>query len=85
MTSTRRGDVGFTALVRISAVVLPCLASAMTPSQNPRSAIMPHQQQVSAELNACIQACLDCYRVCQQSATMHCLERDRNGHAYIRR
>jgi hypothetical protein len=31
-------------------------------------------QQMSQELTQCIQDCLDCYRVCQQSATMHCLE-----------
>lgn len=34
---------------------------------------MPHEQ-VSPELNACIQACLDCYRTCQQGAAVHCLE-----------
>ena len=31
-------------------------------------------QQMSQELAACIQDCLDCYRSCQQTATMHCLE-----------
>lgn len=34
---------------------------------------MTHQQ-VSAELNACIDACLDCFRSCQQGAVIHCLE-----------
>ena len=34
---------------------------------------MTHQQ-MSPELKQCIQDCLDCYRVCQLSATMYCLE-----------
>ena len=28
----------------------------------------------SAEMDACIRACLECYRVCQETATGHCLE-----------
>jgi hypothetical protein len=35
---------------------------------------MPHQQKLSAEINACIQDCLACYRVCQANASLHCLE-----------
>lgn len=31
-------------------------------------------QQMPKEITQCIQDCLDCYRVCQQSATLHCLE-----------
>ena len=31
-------------------------------------------QQMSEELIQCIQDCLDCYRVCQQTASLHCLE-----------
>ncbi|WP_386670471.1 four-helix bundle copper-binding protein [Lysobacter korlensis] len=34
---------------------------------------MPHQH-MSNELNTCIQACLDCYRSCQQMAAVHCPE-----------
>jgi hypothetical protein len=34
---------------------------------------MPHHE-MSAELDACIRACLDCYRSCQQTAAVHCLE-----------
>lgn len=34
---------------------------------------MPHQQ-MSAELDECIRLCLDCYRICQQTASVHCLE-----------
>lgn len=34
---------------------------------------MPHTQR-SPELDQCIQACLDCYRACQQTALQHCLE-----------
>jgi hypothetical protein len=34
---------------------------------------MPHQQ-LSPELNDCIRLCLDCYRSCQQTAAVHCLE-----------
>lgn len=34
---------------------------------------MSHKQ-MSAELNECIRLCLDCYRTCQQTASMHCLE-----------
>ena len=28
----------------------------------------------TAEMDACIRACLECYRVCQETATGHCLE-----------
>lgn len=35
---------------------------------------MPHQAKVSPELDRCIQDCLDCYRVCQMNASLHCLE-----------
>lgn len=35
---------------------------------------MPHLQTMSPELDTCIRDCLECYRVCHQSATMHCLE-----------
>jgi hypothetical protein len=35
---------------------------------------MPHQHKLSAEMNRCIQDCLDCYRVCQANASLHCLE-----------
>lgn len=30
--------------------------------------------QMPQELDQCIRDCLDCYRACQQAATMHCLE-----------
>lgn len=33
-----------------------------------------HHEQVPAELNECIRLCLDCYRSCQQTASVHCLE-----------
>lgn len=32
------------------------------------------REQISAELNECIRVCLDCYRTCQQTAAVHCLE-----------
>ena len=35
---------------------------------------MPHQQKLSAEMDRCIQDCLECYRVCQANASLHCLE-----------
>jgi len=34
---------------------------------------MPHTP-VPQELANCIQDCLDCYRTCQQTALLHCLE-----------
>jgi hypothetical protein len=33
-----------------------------------------HHTPASAEMTACIQACLDCYRHCQHTALTHCLE-----------
>lgn len=33
-----------------------------------------HHTHASAEMTACIQACLDCYRHCQHTALTHCLE-----------
>lgn len=33
-----------------------------------------HHEPASAEMTACIQACLDCYRHCQNTALTHCLE-----------
>lgn len=33
-----------------------------------------HHTPASAEMTACIQACLDCYRHCQGTALTHCLE-----------
>ncbi len=33
-----------------------------------------HHTPASAEMTACIQACLDCYRECQHTALTHCLE-----------
>ena len=33
-----------------------------------------HRTHASAEMSACIQACLDCYRHCQHTALTHCLE-----------
>lgn len=35
---------------------------------------MPHLQQRNAEMEACIDACLACYRECQGNAMQHCLE-----------
>jgi hypothetical protein len=35
---------------------------------------MPHQREINPELNQCIEACLDCYRSCQQDALTHCLQ-----------
>jgi len=34
---------------------------------------MPHKP-ISPALDECIRLCLDCYRSCQQTAAMHCLE-----------
>lgn len=33
-----------------------------------------HHTPLSAEMTACIEACLDCYRHCQHTALTHCLE-----------
>lgn len=35
---------------------------------------MPHMKKMSPEIEQCILDCLECYRVCHQSATLHCLE-----------
>jgi len=35
---------------------------------------MPHQTQANPELNACIQACLECFRSCQSLSLTHCLQ-----------
>ncbi len=34
-----------------------------------------HRTHASTEMTASIQACLDCYRVCQHEALTHCLEK----------
>lgn len=34
---------------------------------------MPHHE-MSAEMEECIRLCLDCYRSCEQTAAVHCLE-----------
>lgn len=35
---------------------------------------MTHHAHHNEALDPCIQACLDCYRTCQQTAATHCLE-----------
>lgn len=35
---------------------------------------MPHQMNSNPQMDECIQACLDCYRSCLQTASQHCLE-----------
>lgn len=35
---------------------------------------MPHQTTLNPEMQDCIEACLDCYRTCQQMALTHCLQ-----------